>query len=472
MGVVSSIVVVGGGITGLAAALRLTDAGPPGTTVTVLEQAGHVGGKLRTGELAGIRIEEGADAFLVRVPDARTLAERVGLGAELVHPATGAAAVCVDGTSRPLPTGTVLGIPADLDALAASGVLSPAGLARVRAEPDRPGQPLDGDVAVGALVRDRLGAEVADRLVDPLLGGVYAGRADNLSLRATMPAVAAHLSAQPSVVRAAQTVHVGGAGPVFATVRGGLSRLVERTAQASGATVRTGVTVRELHRTPDGWRLLTGSTRDPEELTAAAVVLAVPAAPAARLLAGVSPRAAAEVGGIGYASLALVTLLLPTGDAPGGAVLPAGSGMLVPAAPGRLVKAVSYLSQKWAGLLPADPTVVRASVGRHGEETALHLDDAELVRAVWTELGTLVGAAVRWPSPVASRVVRWGGALPQYAVGHPARVGRVRAELADHPTLAVGGAAYDGVGIPACIRSGQAAADRVLAGLSRGRTGR
>ncbi|MDQ6649516.1 MAG: FAD-dependent oxidoreductase, partial [Actinomycetota bacterium] len=181
------VVVVGGGIAGLAAALAVRRGAPAGTSVTVLEATGTVGGKLRTSSVAGVEVDEGADSFLARVPEAVELAGTIGLGGELVHPAVQEASLWTRGRLRPLPTGTVLGVPSDLTALARSEVLSAAGLARVPLDLLLPGAPQVDDIAVGAYVAARLGREVVDRLVDPLLGGVYAGRADALSLAATVP---------------------------------------------------------------------------------------------------------------------------------------------------------------------------------------------------------------------------------------------------------------------------------------------
>jgi oxygen-dependent protoporphyrinogen oxidase len=451
------VVVIGGGIAGLAAALRVRDTAPAGTRITVVEQADRLGGKLRTGEVGGVRVEDCAEAFLFRRPQGVALARRVGLGDELVHPTTLSAAVAVEGVLRPLPAGTLMGIPPDAEAVASTGVLTEAALTRLRAEPDLPGEPLDADVSVGELVGRRLGPQLVERLVDPLLGGVYAGRAGGLSLQATVPALVQPLREHPSLLRAvrvARDVAPAETGPVFATVEGGLSRLIAAVAQASGATIRAGLPVRELSRTPDGWRLVVGSTRDPELIDADAVVLAIPARPAARLLAGVSPAAAAEIGAIDYASIALVTLVLPP------TALPAGSGALIPASSGLATKAVTYVSQKWPSA--PDVTVLRASIGRYGEEGALQRDDVELAELVRSELGALLG---QLPEPRATRVNRWGGALPQYAVGHLDRVRRARTALAAHPTLAVAGAAYDGVGIPLCIGSGETAAENVVAAL-------
>jgi oxygen-dependent protoporphyrinogen oxidase len=447
------VVVVGGGLSGLAAALAVRSAAPDGTRVTVVEQSGRLGGKVRTGDLG----EEGAETFLVRAPEVAALARAVGL--EVRHPATTSASLWVDGALRPMPGGTLLGVPADADAVEAAGVLPPDVIARIRAEPaSATAEPLlpEGDIAVGALVRRRLGDAVVERLVDPLLGGVYAGRADALSLAVTVPTLAAAVREHSSLVHAARAARPApSAGPVFGTVPGGLTRLVEAAAAASGAEFRLGAPVRELRRTTAGWRLVLGSTRDPEVLDADAVVLAVPATPAARLLGDVSAAAAAEVGVLEYASVGLVTLALA------GTELPGGSGLLVPAAEGLTVKAVTFLSQKWG----TPGHVVRASVGRYGEEAVLQRSDAELAGAVLIDLARIVGHPV---AAVETRVTRWGGALPQYAPGHLDRVRRARTALDDHPTLALAGAAYDGVGLPAVVRSGTAAGTRVGQALRSG----
>jgi oxygen-dependent protoporphyrinogen oxidase len=438
------VAVVGAGVAGLAAALALQDAG---LRVVVLEASDRVGGKVRVSDVGGVPVDEGADSMLRRVPHAVDLATRAGF--DLLSPTEGGAGLWTRGRLRPLPTGTVMGVPADLEALARSGVLSAAGFARATLDLVLPGAPVTGDVAVGALVRRRLGSEVVDRLVDPLLGGVYAGRADLLSLEATLPQLLGPAREHTSLVRSARAARgVPTGGPVFAGVPGGLGHLPPVLAR--GLDVRLGATVRALESTADGWRLTTGSAADPAYLEVGAVVLAVPAAPAARLLAPHVP--AEELAGVGYASVGIVTLVLD-GPAPGW-----GSGYLVPAVEGRVTKAVTFTSRKWGR---TDATVLRASVGRYGEERDLQRDDAELVRVVHEELVAAVGPV---PRLVDTRVTRWGGGLPQYAVGHLDLVRRLRAQLPDG--LVVAGAAYDGVGLPAVVRSGQEAA-RALVGLPR-----
>lgn len=472
----SHAVVVGGGIAGLTAARALAHAG---VRVTVLEGSPRIGGKLRVSDIAGIPVDEGAESMLARRPEGLALVRALGRGDELVNPGTTSSAILSRGALRPIPSGQVMGVPSDMKALAASQVLSPAGLARVPLDLVMPETQRGDDVSVADYIGARMGREVVDRLVEPLLGGVYAGRAELLSFDSTLPAVAAAARAHRSLINAVQGIRETApkdAGPVFATVPGGLGSLpplIAADVEGAGGTVRVNATVRELRRRPGGWRLTVGSARDPEHLDADAVVIAVPAAPASRLLADEVPDAGRALAGIEYASMAIVTLAYQATAFPR---LPDGSGYLVPGvesdteAGGRGVKAVTFSSVKWPHLRDRDPGViaVRCSIGRFGEEHVLQRADEELKAAAMAELAATSGVT---ELPVDSRVTRWGGGLPQYNVGHADRVAGVRAAVAREPGLAVAGAAYDGLGIPACIASANAAADRVLDHLrSRGGT--
>jgi protoporphyrinogen/coproporphyrinogen III oxidase len=453
------VVVVGGGIGGLTAA---RDLAATGADVLVLEGAPRTGGKLRRTPVAGVTVDVGAEAMLNRRPEGVALARALDLPVE--HPTTAASRIWTRGALRPLPR-SLMGVPLDLDQLAHSGVLSEEGLARVRAERDLPPAPVDGDVSVGDLVAARLGAEVVDRLVEPLLGGVYAGRARELSARATVPQLVALLERGPLLDASVPASDV----PVFAGLRGGMAALADALAGAGGFGVRTGATVRELRRVADAaggsrFALTIGSAAHPELVEADAVVLATPAAPTARLLAGLAPVAAAELGAIEYASMAVVTLAFRAAElATSGSFDGGSSGFLVPPVDGRRIKAATFSFAKWGWVREAgrgaldgdDLLLLRTSLGRHREEGALQDTDEELVAASLADLASATGCTAR---PVDSHVQRWGGGLPQYAVGHLDRVARTRADVARVPGLAVCGAAYDGVGIPAVIASAHRAA--------------
>jgi protoporphyrinogen/coproporphyrinogen III oxidase len=467
----ASVVIVGGGIAGLAAAFFLRDTP---FQVTVLEGSPRLGGKLAVSDVAGVAVDEGAEALLARRPEGIGLIGAVGLAGDLVWPGTTAARVWSRGEMHPLPRRQFMGVPADLGELAASGLVSAAGLARARRDLALPATARDDDVAVAGYVASRLGQEVVDRLVDPLLAGVYAGRSEELSFEATLPALASESRRHASLSEAAGTL-IGGTGrqaprpedsapPVFTTLAAGLGTLPAAVAAASGATVRTSAMVRRLSRTAMGWQLAVGSTHQEECLTADAVVLAAPAGPSARLLAGVpgASPAAAALREIGYASMAIVTLAYPAAAFPGP---PSGSGYLVPAVDRRGVKAVTFSSVKWPHLRrgAADLVFVRCSLGRVGEEAVLQTDDDTLAALATRDLAAATGVR---GAPAATRVSRWGGALPQYTVGHLGRVASIRAAVGAQPSLAVCGAAYDGIGIPACVATARLAAGQIQAYLA------
>ncbi|MDQ6686873.1 MAG: protoporphyrinogen oxidase [Actinomycetota bacterium] len=447
------LVVVGAGIAGLAAAARLAELRPD-AEVTVLEAAPHIGGKLRLASVGGVCVDVGAEAMLNRRPEAVELAHAVGLGADIVHPATTSAHLWSRGVLTPMPR-TLMGVPSDLRAL--DPVVSAPGIARAALDLVLPATDLTGrDISVGDLVEERFGREVVDRLVEPLLGGVYAGHAREISARAAVPQVVALLDRGRAMSKAAAEVLSGPASqvPIFAGITGGIGRLPQAVVAATGVRVKTDATVRDLVRRPDGsWHLLVGETRQARLVAADGVVLATPAAATARLLSDVAPHAALELARIEYASMAVVTLAFPARDFPD----VAGSGFLVPPVDQHAVKAVTFSDRKWDWVHAAGGNLVlmRCSLGRHREERVLQVSDEELVELALADLAAAVGLAAR---PVDTHVQRWGGALPQYAVGHLDRVAAIRSEVARIPGLAVCGAAYDGLGIPACIASAHLAA--------------
>ena len=436
-------VVVGAGVSGLTAARDLVAAG---YEVVVLEAADRPGGKVRRESVGGVTVDVGAEAMVNRRPEGIGLARALGLA--VVHPTGATSRIWTRGALRPLPR-TLMGAPLDLDQLEASGILSPEGMLRARHRYSG-GLP-EGDVSVGEVVAEEYGDEVVDRLVEPLLGGVYAGYARGISAQAAIPQLL-DLARRGGIVEHASAVPTSDV-PVFAGLAGGMGGLVD--ALAAGLDVRTSTTVRSVERTAGGFRLVTGPIPAPGGLEADVVVLGVPATPSSRLLADLAPAAAAELAAIDYASMAVVTLALPMAELPAG--MEQSSGFLVPPVDGRRIKASTFSFAKWDWVREAggDLALLRTSLGRLGDEVALQRTDDELVAASLGDLRDAVGLEA---IPVDTHVQRWGGGLPQYAVGHLDRVARIRASVEKVPGLAVCGAAYDGVGIAACIASGHAAA--------------
>ncbi|WP_405626947.1 protoporphyrinogen oxidase [Streptomyces sp. NBC_00016] len=460
------VVVVGAGIAGLAAAHRLLRRG---ARVTVLEASDRVGGKLLPGEIAGVRVDLGAESMLARRPEAVALAREVGLSDRLRPPATATASIWTRGALRPMPKGHVMGVPGTATALA--GVLSDEGLARIEREADLPRTEVGDDVAVGEYVAARLGREVVDRIVEPLLGGVYAGDAYRISMRSAVPQLYQAALTHTSLTQAVREIQAKAAanqqtGPVFMGLEGGVGSLplaVAESVRARGGEIHTRVPVTGLRRAPGGgWQVTAGE----RVLPADAVVVAVPAPAAATLLAAESPGAAAALRTVEYASMALVTLAYRRADTAD--ALPDGSGFLVPPVDGRTIKASTFSSRKWGWIADEDPdtVVLRTSVGRYGETEILGREDADLVDVSRHDLRAATGLDA---TPLETRVTRWTDGLPQYPVGHHARVARIREHVAELPGLAVCGAPYDGVGIPACIASAYAAVDQLGGDLSAAR---
>jgi oxygen-dependent protoporphyrinogen oxidase len=458
------LAVVGGGISGLVAAWAGMQ---QGADVVVLEAADAPGGKLRTSPVAGIEIDEGADAFLARVPEAVRLCRELGLSDDLVSPATGTAYVWTDGALRRLPSEQLLGVPTDLDAVAASGILTAAGAERARADLTAPDDAPSGDEAIGALVRRRLGDEVLDRLVAPLLGGIWAGNCDLLSVRVAAANLAAARDRDASLIRGAaalraEAVEQGAAdSPVFLAPRGGVARLVDALAERLGERLRCGAPVSSLEPDGAGWRLTAGDGGGPAAhrrlpVLADRVVLATPAYVTARLLASPAPEVAAFLSGIDYASVVLTVLLVPREgiDHPLD-----GSGFLVPQSSGRLLTACSWMTSKWAHLgIDPSTVILRASAGRAGDERALAATDEELVVALVADLRDTMGLHA---APTAVRVTRWERSFPQPRPGHLDALASAERALAERARgLTMAGAWELGIGIPACIR----AADRAARG--------
>jgi oxygen-dependent protoporphyrinogen oxidase len=449
------VLVVGGGISGLAAAVALTEAG---IDTELWEATERIGGKLRTSPFAGLAgVDEGADAYLTRVPHAVSFATRIGLvAADLTAPQPARAAVWHD-RLHDLPSGIVLGVPADVRPFATTSLLSWRGKLRAAAEPLLPRrigrQPADHD-SIGRLVRGRFGNEVHERLVDSLVGSIYATDTDRASL-AAVPQLDQLARAHRSLLwgavvmrRTANAVPTDD-GSVFAAPNAGMEALAAGAAErlnVMGAVLRTGTPVAELEPDGDGWR---GNAERFDR-----VVLAAPARAMAPLLRPFATATADTLAAIEYADIAMVRLAVPGDHWPDR--LAGRSGYLVPKPDQRTVTAASFGSQKWAHWSPSDGSqVLRISLGRDGLPIA-HLDDDALLTAAVAEAGHHLDLDLQ---PSATSITRWVDAFPQYRPHHHARVAAAEAGLPAGLHLA--GASYHGIGVPACIASGLAAAHRI-----------
>jgi oxygen-dependent protoporphyrinogen oxidase len=462
------VVIVGGGMAGLTAAFFLRD---EPVRLTVLEGSSRLGGKLAVSEVAGVVVDQGAESTYAGRPEATGLIREAGLGDQLTSPATTARAIWTRGQLRPLPERQFMGVPSDLDDLARSGLLSSEGLARAREDLELPASGRDGDVSVASYIGARFGPEVVERIIDPWLGSVFAGRPEDLSFEATLTPLARTSRKYASLAETARRLmpRARAAGEKLpadvATLTGGLGKLPRVLAEAvldasPGAVVRTGARVCGIARAYDGWRLTLGSAASPEYVDADAVVIALPAGPASGLLAGLpgAAQAAAGLAEIRYADVATITLAYPRDAFPGGAGRLGLSSYLVPTVDRRTVTSVVFSSVKWPHLA-GDVEIIRCAAGGIGAAEVLRRDDADLVAVACAELAEATGAT---GAPVASEVTRWEAGLPQYTVGHLDRVARIRASVALQPGLAICGAAYDGVGIRSCVTTARSAADQVL----------
>ena len=439
--------VVGAGIAGLAAARDLVDGFDH---VEVREADDRVGGKLQSSPFGGLpRVDEGADAYLLRAPDATRLADQVGL-TDIVSPTAASASVWHDGL-HDIPGGLVLGMPSKIRPFATSSLLSWRGKLRAALEPFLPAT--DPDDCLGALVRARFGDEVQERLVDALVGSIYAADTDRWSLQA-VPQLAALARGNRSLLLAGRRrpAPPATAGPIFgapSTSMGSLASAAAADAERRGVAIRTGVPVADLRRDGTGWRV-DGDRFD-------AVVLAAPAAITAGLLRTVAPDSATAIGTVESADVIMVRLVQP--DWP--SRLAGRSGYLVPKPDQRLVTAASFASQKWAHWRPDGGQLMRVSLGRDGLPV-MHLSDDDVISAVTDEVGRHLSLDLQ---PSEWSITRWHRAFPQYRPHHHDLVARARSGLPEG--LAVAGAGYDGIGVPACIASGRAAAETVKQSTAR-----
>jgi oxygen-dependent protoporphyrinogen oxidase len=461
------VVVLGGGITGLAAAHRLLQeqaSAAPGFRVTLVEADDRLGGKIVTERSDGFVIEGGPDSFLTTKPRGIGLCEELGISEHSqmhlqgVSPQRRRAFVLWRGKLHDLPEGLSGLVPTRLTPLARSTLLSPLGKARVALDYVLPARRAEGDESLGGFVRRRLGRQAWERLVEPLMAGIYAADGDQLSLAATFPQLSdaerryGGLIKGVLAARRAAPVPVSAPASAFLTPAAGLDALVlalEKRLRDAGVALVLGDAAVAVTPSGSGYavRLAVGGC-----IQADAVVVAAPAHAAATCLAGVDLGLAAELAAIPHASTAIVTLAYRREDISHPLD---GHGYVIPRAEESPVQACTWSSRKWAGRAPEGWELIRVFIGRVGQEDVLAADDEMLVSLAVNEVSGRLGVTV--PASL-TRVRRWPRGMPQYLLGHRERVARIEAACSKHAGLYLAGNAFHGVGLPDCIASGEQAA--------------
>jgi len=458
------VVIVGGGISGLATAHYIHSHLGDKVQLTLVEGGSQLGGKVANQEFSGHLVDTGPDAVLVRAPAMAALLQDLGLGEQIVAPAALGAHVWSRGKLRRLPSGTLFGIPDRLLPLLRSGLMSPAGLARAALDLVLPRRHTSApDPSIADLVSPRLGSQVFDRLVEPLLGGVHAGRAAELSARSTVPDIVALARKNRSLYLGLRKMrrHAPPAtgAPVLVTLTGGLGRLVEAlVARLAGDDLRLGSAARVIARVGTGYRVdLAGG----QSISADAVVLATPAFVTARLLADLMPDAATVLAEIPYVDVATIWLAYPRSAV--GRPLD-GTGFLVPPQEGKFLVGCTWSSAKWPHLADDNLVLIRCMVGRRGDRRWLDMDDETMVNRVHDELVEAMGLTA---GPNHQSIQRWPQAMPQYLVGHQDRLDALDAAIHHLPGLYLTGAAYRGVGLASCVADAKRTAQDVAQDVLR-----
>ncbi|MFO7271125.1 MAG: protoporphyrinogen oxidase [Sphaerobacter thermophilus] len=462
------VAIIGGGIAGLAAAYRLRQA-DSGLALTLVEADTRLGGKIRTERMEGLVIEAGPDSFLASKPAAAALCEVLGLGDRIVSTTreSGGTYILHRGRLEPLPEGITMLVPTKVRPLLRSRLLSTRGKLRLATEYFRRPRLDDADESVASFVRRRFGDEVFDHMAQPLLSGIYAGDAEQLSLLATFPRLRETELRYGSLIRgmlaqrrAAPPPPPGGGQPrgAFLSLRDGLGELIDAlVASLDGIDWRVGVAAVAVEPVNGGWIV---HLADGSAVAADAVLLATPAWATADLVAGIDEELAELLRGIPYVSTATISLAYRREDV---GQVGVGRGFVIPRIEGRELTAVTWASSKFPHRAPEDLVLLRAFVGSAGREEAVDLPDDQLLDLVRRELREILGMDA---TPVLTYIHRWYRALPQYVLGHLERVEAIDRRLEQHPGLLLLGAAYRGVGIPDCIVSGERAAARALAYLA------
>lgn len=473
-----TVVVIGGGISGLATAFALQEqAAAAGLALrcTVLESGSTWGGKIQTHRTDGLIADAGPDSFLSQKPAGLELCRKLGLSEQLINTnETGKKAFVLSrGRLHELPEGLITFVPSQLGPFLRSGLLSWTGLARMGLDVMIPRGSAEGDESLASFFRRRFGAQAFERVLEPLMAGIYAGDAEQMSLKATFPRFLELEQQYGSIIRGMAAARKkapppSATGPkrtMFVSLKNGLGDLVSaltaRLAQ-QGVDLRLGCAVDALRVRSHqlGRWMYDLNLRDGSVISAESLVLATPAYVAADLLRPLTPIAGGLLEMIPYASTGTVSMAFPA-SAVSGAVQ--GFGFIVPRAEARELIAATWTSLKWPHRAPADQVLIRCYIGGVGRDGMLNRDDAAILNTVRAELASLCGLTAE---PTYTEVNRWWKAMPQYTIGHLDRLTQLDAALSRYGGLVLTGAGYRGVGIPDCIRDGAVAAEKVVRHLS------
>ena len=459
--------IVGGGISGLAAAFALQKQRAQGAALeyVLFESTSRWGGVLVTDHVDGCLIEAGPDSFLTEKPWAIDLCREIGLGDQLIgsNDPDRKTYILVKGRLVVIPDGLMFMVPTKILPAILSPLFSTSTKLRMAQEWFHPPRKADHDESVAQMVERHYGAEMVDRLADPLLSGVYGGEASQLSVRAVLPRFAEMEAKHGSLGRAMLAAHrkmtqtaKGPAKPLFTSLKDGMQTMVDAVvSRLPSSLLRPGTIVQGLQRLDDGWVVSAGYSSDRFD----AVILAVPAQVAAQLVHVSSAELASELAAIQYTSSITVNLGY---DQKVRSSLPPGFGFLVPRSEGKRMLAATFVHNKFPHRAPQDRALLRCFIGGAGNDQVLQLADDVILRGVREELRQIIGLTAE---PLFTRIYRWQGAMAQYGVGHLERLQRIEKQVAQLPGLALAGNGYRGIGVPDCVRSGSDAAHRVVTAM-------
>ena len=463
------IAIIGGGVSGLSAAFHLEELRRQGAKFeySVLEASARLGGVLRSEKLDDCLVEAGPDSFLSEKPWAADLCRRAGIGDQLIgsNDAARKTYIFVDHRLVPLPDGLMFMVPTNFAAAAASPLFSTRTKLRIMRERFFPPQRTQTDESVADFVERHYGSEMVERLADPLLSGVYGGRAKDLSIRAVLPRFAEMEAVYGSLGKgmlAARKKTIQGAAKseavpaIFTSLRNGMQGMTDAIAgRLPPETVRVEAHVQAIQREGDRWVVSAGYGSDEFD----SVIFAVPAHVAAQLIGMINGELAGELRAIPYTSSVTVALVY---SAEVRAALPPGFGFLVPRSEGLKMLATTFVHNKFPHRAPPDRALLRCFLSSEDDEDLLELSDEHILAIIRAELRDTLNIA---GDPRAVRIYRWKNAMAQYAVGHLERLARIEQLMKNFPTLALAGNGYRGIGVPDCVRSGEQAAQRVLTAL-------